>query len=141
MSPRWNWDSPTPLAASECALPPKPKGGGAHSPAAKGLGESQFRRLEKRLALCLLCVPVSSFSCYAYFLSSPLFPQCLLLIHFSTKKLDVIFNFSFNSAISHIFSFYSVFHTFALLLLMLYFRTLSFLGVSLVPLNFLNTSS
>ncbi len=22
MSPRWNWDSPTPLAASECALPP-----------------------------------------------------------------------------------------------------------------------
>jgi hypothetical protein len=34
MSPRWNWDSPTPLAASECALPPVPKGGGggAHSP-------------------------------------------------------------------------------------------------------------
>ncbi len=29
MSPRWNWDSPTPLAASECALPPVPKGGGA----------------------------------------------------------------------------------------------------------------
>jgi hypothetical protein len=38
MSPRWNWDSPTPLAASECALPPGPKGGGAHSPAAKGVG-------------------------------------------------------------------------------------------------------
>jgi hypothetical protein len=55
MSPRWNWDSPTPLAASECALPPGPKGGGAHSPAAKGEGESQFQRLEKRLALCLLC--------------------------------------------------------------------------------------
>ena len=55
MSPRWNWDSPTPLAASECALPPGPKGGGAHSPAAKGVGESQFQRLEKRLALCLLC--------------------------------------------------------------------------------------
>ncbi len=36
MSPRWNWDSPTPLAASECDLPPRPKGGGAHSPAAKG---------------------------------------------------------------------------------------------------------
>jgi hypothetical protein len=36
MSPRWNWDSPTPLAASECAL-------------------SQFQRLQKRLALCLLC--------------------------------------------------------------------------------------
>jgi hypothetical protein len=55
MSPRWNWDSPTPLAASECALPPGPKGGGAQSPAAKGVGESQFQRLEKRLALCLLC--------------------------------------------------------------------------------------
>ncbi len=45
MSPRWNWDSPTPLAAS-----------GAHSPAAKGVGESQFQRLEKRLAICLLCL-------------------------------------------------------------------------------------
>ncbi len=55
MSPRWNWDSPTPLAASECALPPGSKGGGAHSPSAKGVGESQFQRLEKRLALCLLC--------------------------------------------------------------------------------------
>ncbi len=55
MSPRWNWDSPTPLAASVCALPPGPKGGGAHSPAAKGVGESQFQRLEKRIALCLLC--------------------------------------------------------------------------------------
>ncbi len=33
MSPRWNWDSPTPLAAE---------------------------RLEKRLALCLLCVRASS---------------------------------------------------------------------------------
>jgi len=56
MSLRWNWDSPTPSAASECALPPVPKGGGAHSPTAKGVGESQFQRLEKRLALCLLCV-------------------------------------------------------------------------------------
>ncbi len=54
VSPCWNWDSPTPLAASECALP-RTKGGGAHSPAAKGVGESQFQRLEKRLALCLLC--------------------------------------------------------------------------------------
>jgi hypothetical protein len=55
MSPRWNWDSPTPLAASECALPPGPKGGGAHLPATKGVGESQLQRLEKRLALSLLC--------------------------------------------------------------------------------------
>ncbi len=55
MSPRWNWDSPTPLAASECALPPGPKGGGAHAPAAPGGGVPKFQRLEKRLALCLLC--------------------------------------------------------------------------------------
>jgi hypothetical protein len=55
MSPHLNWDSPTPLAASECALPPDQRVGGAHSPAAKGVGESQFQRLEKRLALCLLC--------------------------------------------------------------------------------------
>ncbi len=38
MSPRRNWDSPTHLAASECALPTGPKGGVAHSPAAKGGG-------------------------------------------------------------------------------------------------------
>ncbi len=35
-------------------LPPRTKGWGAHSPAAKGMGESQFRRLRKSLALCLL---------------------------------------------------------------------------------------
>ncbi len=28
MSPRWNWDSPTPLAASECAPPPYQRVGG-----------------------------------------------------------------------------------------------------------------
>jgi hypothetical protein len=60
MSPRWNWDSPTPLAAWECALPLGPKGGGTQSPAAKGVGESQFQRLEKRLALCLLCATTLS---------------------------------------------------------------------------------
>jgi hypothetical protein len=55
MSPRRNWDSPTPSLASECAPTPGAKGGGAHSPSGEGLGESQFRRLEKRSALCLLC--------------------------------------------------------------------------------------
>ncbi len=55
MSPRWNWDSPPPIATSEYSQPPGPKGGGAHSPAAKGVGESQFQQLENRLALCLLC--------------------------------------------------------------------------------------
>jgi hypothetical protein len=48
MSPRRNWDSPNPSFASECA--PEPKGGGAHSPADEGLGESQFQRLEKKLS-------------------------------------------------------------------------------------------
>ncbi len=38
MSPRWNWDSPTPLAASECALPPGPKGGGHTRLRLKGWG-------------------------------------------------------------------------------------------------------
>jgi hypothetical protein len=36
-------------------VPPPQNQGGAHSPAGEGLGESQFRRLEKSLALCLLC--------------------------------------------------------------------------------------
>jgi hypothetical protein len=66
MSPRWNWDSPTPLAAGECALHPGPKGGGAHSPAAKGEGESLFQRLEKRLALCLLCGPPTPWGLNVY---------------------------------------------------------------------------
>ncbi len=49
MSPRRNWDSSTPSTASECApLPGAKGGGGAHSPAGEGLGESQFWRLETR---------------------------------------------------------------------------------------------
>ncbi len=42
---RWNWDSPTPLAAGERAPPPPPTfglGGRAHSLAGEGLGESQI---------------------------------------------------------------------------------------------------
>jgi hypothetical protein len=55
MSPRRNWDSPTPSLASECAPIPGTKGGVAHSRAGEGLGESQFQRLEKKLSttLCL----------------------------------------------------------------------------------------
>ncbi len=57
MFPRRNWYSPNPSPASECALPPGPKGRGAHSPAAKGVGESQFRPLEKKLSTLLtLCL-------------------------------------------------------------------------------------
>ncbi len=55
MSPSRNWDSPTPLSPASVTLPPEP-GGGAHSPAGEGLGESQFRRLEKKLStLPTLC--------------------------------------------------------------------------------------
>jgi hypothetical protein len=52
MSPRLNWDSPSPSLASECAPLPRTGGGGggAHSPAGEGLGKSQFRRLEKKLS-------------------------------------------------------------------------------------------
>jgi hypothetical protein len=40
---------PLPQASVPCP-PPRTKGRGAHSPAAKGVGESQFRRLEKKLS-------------------------------------------------------------------------------------------
>jgi hypothetical protein len=49
MSPRRNWDTHNPSLASECA-PPHRTGGAAHSPGGDGLGESQFRRLEKKLS-------------------------------------------------------------------------------------------
>ncbi len=45
-----------PFSHKRVCPPPRTKGwGGGPSPAAKGVGESQFQRLEKRLALCLLC--------------------------------------------------------------------------------------
>ncbi len=50
MSPRRNWDSPTPSHASECAPPLETKGGRAHLPVGEGLGEFQFRRMEKNLS-------------------------------------------------------------------------------------------
>jgi hypothetical protein len=43
-SSRRNWNSPTPLAAGECAPPPFGPGGREHSLAGEGLGEPQFRR-------------------------------------------------------------------------------------------------
>jgi hypothetical protein len=56
MSLRWNWDSPNPYLASEWSPTPRTEGVGAHSLAGEGLGESQFRRLEKKLsALPNLC--------------------------------------------------------------------------------------
>ncbi len=50
-SSRRKWDSPTPLAAGECAPPPFGPGGREHSPAAKGVGESQFRRVTYTVVL------------------------------------------------------------------------------------------
>jgi hypothetical protein len=40
---------PTPLLKASVP-PPGPKGGGTHSPTAEGVGEFQFRRLEKKLS-------------------------------------------------------------------------------------------
>jgi hypothetical protein len=43
-SSRRNWDSPNPSPIGECATSNPVLGGGAHSLASEGLGESQFRR-------------------------------------------------------------------------------------------------
>ena len=45
--------SPNPSLASECAPPPGTMGGGGHTRAGKGLGESQFQQLEKKLSTLL----------------------------------------------------------------------------------------
>ncbi len=46
-----------PLSPASVPLPPEQRGGGgAQSPTGEGLRESQYGRLEKSLALCLLCV-------------------------------------------------------------------------------------
>ncbi len=42
---------PTRLPQASVPLPMETGEGGTHSPACEGLGESQFRRLEKKLAL------------------------------------------------------------------------------------------
>jgi hypothetical protein len=59
MFPRRNRDSPHPSPPSECALPPGPKGGGAHSPAGVGgwggWGSPYSDDCRKSLALCLFC--------------------------------------------------------------------------------------
>ncbi len=67
-SSRWNWDSPTPLAAGECAPPPCGPGGRAHSLAAKGVGESQFQRGDIHcgaLYILVLCAS-RSWTCELY---------------------------------------------------------------------------
>jgi hypothetical protein len=52
MSPRRNWGSTTPSLASECAPPPRTKGGEGHTRLwVRGWGSPNF----ESLALCLLC--------------------------------------------------------------------------------------
>ncbi len=57
MSPRRNWDSPTPLCRKrECPPPPEPKGVGDHTRLrARGRGSPNSDDWRKSLALCLLC--------------------------------------------------------------------------------------
>ncbi len=57
MSPRRNWDSPTPSLVSECASPPGIKGGGHTRMRVRGWGSPNFNDWRKSLALCLLCAP------------------------------------------------------------------------------------
>ncbi len=54
MSPRWNWDSPTPSLASECAPPPEQKGGPTRV-RVRGWGSPNSDDWRKSVALWLLC--------------------------------------------------------------------------------------
>jgi hypothetical protein len=76
---RRNWDSPTPSLASECAPSPTVPRGEAHSRAGDGLGESQLRRHEKSLALCLLCPVRCTHICFSCVGRGPIFAELLTL--------------------------------------------------------------
>ncbi len=57
MSPRRNWDSPTPYLASACAPPTGTKEGGGHTRLrVRGWGSPNSDDWRKSLELCLLCV-------------------------------------------------------------------------------------
>ncbi len=57
LSPRRKWDPLPPLPQASVPLPPPRNRGGGHTRLRmRGVGESQFGRLEKQPALCLLCV-------------------------------------------------------------------------------------
>ncbi len=55
MSPRRNWDSPTPSLASECPPTPNQRGGTHTRLRARGWGSPNSDDWRKSLALCLLC--------------------------------------------------------------------------------------
>jgi hypothetical protein len=63
MSPRWNWDSPTPLAASECALPLYQRVGGHTRLLLKGWGSPNSNG-ETLSTLPTLCLPLNSARIY-----------------------------------------------------------------------------
>ncbi len=57
LSPRWNWDSPTPSPASKCA-PPESRGGGGYLHTrlrVRGWGSPNTDDWRESLLLCLLC--------------------------------------------------------------------------------------
>jgi hypothetical protein len=58
---------PPPLSPASVPLTPEPLGGGGGTPAGDWLGEFQFRRLEKSLALCLSVVRTNSLLCEGRF--------------------------------------------------------------------------
>jgi hypothetical protein len=67
--------------------------GGAHPPAAKGVGESQFHGLEKRLALCLLCafnerLQMNTLS--FVFSDGKLMSEMILQVNFSEKPTNAL---------------------------------------------------
>ncbi len=62
-SSRRNWGSPHPSSAGECVLSPLVPGGGEHSLAREGLGESQFRNFDEGTCTVILFI-------YMYFVCS-----------------------------------------------------------------------
>ncbi len=80
-SSRWNWDSPTPLAAGECAPPCTLwSGGRAHSLAAKGVGGPNSNEGTYTVVLYI----------YKYFVHSTIFNWIiiLLLTHFTVSRIS-----------------------------------------------------
>ncbi len=59
MSPRRNWDSPTPSRVSECAPPPVTKGGAPRHTRLRGRGRPNYDDWRKSIALCVLCESTS----------------------------------------------------------------------------------
>jgi hypothetical protein len=72
---RRNWDSPTPSAAGEfCPFHWSGGGGGAHSLAGEGLGESQFRRGDIHCGVLYILWLISSWPTYCKLINWPYLP-------------------------------------------------------------------